>query len=628
MPSLHFLSRTRLATLAAISGALLLAACASAPPAPPLEVKLIAFSDFHGALLSPGRFSENLAGPSPLRPEVGGADALAAHVAQLKAQQPRNVVLAAGDLVSASPMISAFFHDEPTVEALNAIGVEFSAAGNHEFDRGVPELLRLQHGGCKPGDGVPDPNSCRGSTAAPFAGANFQWLAANVIDTARAAPLLPPWAVKRFDGVDLAFVGVTLRSTPNVVMPSAVAGLRFDDEADAVNALLPELRARGIEAIVLLAHQGGAQTGSHKDINACDGDLAGSPLADIVARLDDAVDLVISGHTHMVYNCSASTTDLRVRDAEVDRLPRASGLPNAAGRRVPVVSPGAYARVLSDIDLQLDRGRGEVREVRVRNRLVRRDDGVLESFAPAAASAAAIVAHYEALAAPLAQQVIGHIAAELPNRIDEAGNMPAGELVADAQLAATAAPATGGAQLALMNPGGVRAPGFRFTDGGAVRYGDAFTVQPFGNSLITLTLTGEQLKTVLEQQFAGCRGQTRTRLLIPARSLRYQWSANAACDARIRNLALLADDGSVREHIVDAAGRVLAPQQRYRLTVNSYLAAGGDGFDTFLAAQDALGGGLDIDALAAYLGRFMPPGRAAYAPDAAQGRPARIQRLP
>lgn len=616
----------------AACAALLLAACAGTPPAPVLEVKLIALSDFHGALHSPGRFAERFAAPA--RPAVGGADALAAHVAQLKAGQPQHAVLAAGDLVSASPMVSAFFHDEPAVEALNRIGLEFSAAGNHEFDRGVAELLRLQHGGCRRrAGGDRDPGSCRGpaATAADdraaddsargdnaadgFAGARFQWLAVNVRVAASGETLLPSHAVKRFDGVDVAFVGVSLRGTPDVVMPGALAGLDFGDEAEAVNALVPALRARGIEAIVVLVHQGGSQTGKVQDINGCEGELAGSALADIVARLDDAVDLVIGGHTHAAYNCSAGTT-------------RAGGLPNAAGRRIPVVGPGAYGRVLSDIDLQLERASGQVRAVRVRNRLVRRDDAAGRDFAAHARATARLVAHYEALAAPIAQRVIGRIASELPDRVDAAGNMPAGELVADAQLAATAAPAMGGAQLALMNPGGVRAPGFRFTGQGEVRHGEAFAVQPFGNGLRTLSLSAQQLKDVLEQQFAGCRGQTRTRMLIPAHSLRYAWSASAGCGERIRTVHLVGADGSVRARIVDESGRVLAPQQTYRVTVNSYLAAGGDGFDTFLGGRDAVAGGLDIDALVAYLGRFQPPASPPYAPDASRGRPARIQRLP
>lgn len=607
-------------TLAACA-TLLLAACAGTPPAPApvLDVKLIALSDFHGALHSPGRFGERLGAPAAAHPAVGGADALAAHVAQLKAAQPQHAVLAAGDLVSASPMVSAFFHDEPAVEVLNRIGLEFSAAGNHEFDRGVAELLRLQHGGCRRlAGGARDPNSCRGPAAAAghgFAGARFQWLAANVHVAASGETLLPSHAVKRFDGVDIAFVGVALRSTPDVVMPGTLAGLEFTDEAEAVNALVPALRARGIEAIVVLVHQGGRQRGDVQDINACEGELAGSALADIVARLDDAVDLVIGGHAHAVYNCSAG-------------VPGAGGLPNAAGRRIPVIGAGAYGRVLSDIDLQLERASGEVRAVRARNRLVRRDDAAGGAFAAHAHDAARIVAHYEALAAPLAQRVLGYIASELPNRVDAAGNMPAGELVADAQLAATAAPAAGGAALALMNPGGVRAPGFRFAGKGEVRHGEAFAVQPFGNGLRTLSLSAQQLKDVLEQQFAGCRGQTRTRMLIPAHTLRYAWSASAGCGERIRAVDLLGADGSVRARIVDESGRVLAPQQTFRVTVNSYLAAGGDGFDTFLRGRDAVGGGLDIDALAAYLGRFQPPASPPYAADASRGRPARIQRLP
>ncbi len=625
-----------------LAASVMLSACAALPTtlAPgaahtgTVEVKLIAFGDFHGALLSPGRFAENTAVPVAERAEVGGAAYLAAHVAEMRARNPLHAVLAAGDLVSASAPISAFFHDEPTVEVLNRIGLEFSAAGNHEFDRGVAELLRLQNGGCRMIEDRPMAGSCvppqpghpSPSTAA-FAGARFKWLAANVISAASGAPLLPAWAIKEFDGVALAFIGVTLRSTPRAVIPTAVAGLRFDDEADTVNALLPALRARGIEAIVLIAHQGGRPDAGLHDINGCDGDLRDSAIADIVARLDDAVDLVISAHSHEAYNCSASTEDVRRDGREVRRTPRPSGLPNAAGRRIPVSNAGAYGRVLSEIDLEIERHSGDVRAVRLRNRLVS------HTLAPDA-QVAAIVASYDALAAPLANRVIGAIGAELPNRTDEAGNMPAGELVADAQLAATAAPTAGAAEFAFTNPGGVRAPGFRFASSalgegdGKVTFGEAFAVQPFGNTLVTLELSAQQLKDLLEQQFAGCRGQQRTRILIPSRGLHYQWRQSAGCDQRIRSLQLLADDGSVREQIVDAHGRLLAPQRRYRLTVNSFLAAGGDGFDTLRDGREPRGGGLDIDALAAFFARFHGAEGPPYWPDAATMRTPRIVRLP
>jgi 5'-nucleotidase len=594
---------------ALLAAPLLLAGCAALPPAQPVEVKLIGFNDYHGNLQSPGSFAPNLAVPAAQRVPVGGAAHIAAHVSRLKAQQPNHVVVGAGDMIGATPLISSLFHDEPSVETLNRIGLEFNAVGNHEFDRGSAELLRLQRGGCKlDAQGRVDLNSCQGAkvgTPVPFEGAKFQWLSANVVVTATGQTLLPAYGIKRFQGVPVAFVGMTLKDTPGIVIPTGVAGLEFRDEAATVNALVPQLRAEGIEAIVVLVHEGGVQTGSLQDINQCAGNLQGTPIARIVGQLDDAVDLVLSGHTHAAYNCR---------------------LPNAKGRAIPVSSANAFGRVLSDIDLKLDPATRDVLSVQVTNRLV--DHGI----APDAA-VAGVVRGYEALVAPRAAVVIGSIAAELPNNaVDAACNMPAGELIADAQLAATAAPAFGGAAIALMNRGGVRTPGFTFKQragegDGNVTYGEAFTTQPFGNSLVTMTLSAQQIKDVLEQQFAGCRGQlpTATRLMIPSAGFKYRWNGARACGERVHSVTLTRDGRT--ETLVAANGRVPDPAREYRVTVNSFMASGGDSFGTFTGGKAPLGGALDIDALVDHMARFKAP-NPPYAPGKRpeDGGTPRIQR--
>ena len=564
--------KNRTAALAVI--ALLLAGCAARPPAAPFDVKLIGFNDYHGNLQSPGSFAPNLAVPAAQRVPVGGAEYIAAHVGKLKSQNPQHVVVGAGDMIGATPLISSLFHDEPSVETLNRIGLEFNAVGNHEFDKGSAELLRLQRGGCKlDAQGRVDLNSCQGAkvgTPVPFEGAKFQWLSANVIVSATGRTLLPAYGVKRFRGVPVAFIGMTLKDTPGIVIPTGVAGLEFRDEAATVNALVPKLRAEGIEAIVVLVHEGGVQSGSLQDINECAGNLQGTPVARIVGQLDDAVDLVLSGHTHAAYNCR---------------------LPNAKGRTIPVSSANAFGRVLSDIDLKLDPATRDVIAAQVTNRLV--DHGI-----PPEPTVAGVVRGYEALVAPRAAVVIGSITTELPNNaVDAACNMPAGELIADAQLAATSAPAFGGASIALMNRGGVRTPGFtykqRATEGdGNVTYGEAFTTQPFGNSLVTLTLTAQQIKDVLEQQFAGCRGQlpTATRLMIPSAGFKYRWNGAKACGERVHSVTLTRDGRT--ETLVDAAGRVPEPAREYRVTVNSFMASGGDSFGDFTGGKAPLGGAL------------------------------------
>lgn len=595
-----------------------LVACITPGASRPLmvKVKLIALNDYHGNLESPGSFSAGSDAPVSARQPVGGAEFMAAHVARLKAANPNNVVVAAGDLIGATPMISGLFFDEPAVETLNRIGLEFTSVGNHEFDKGQAELLRLQAGGCKPAPGAADgkaidPNSCRGAvvgTPVPFEGAKFQWLSANVVTRVSGKPLLPAYGIKRFAGVPVAFIGMTLRGTQMIVGQAGVAGLEFRDEVQTVNALVPELRAQGIEAIVVLIHEGGMQSGPNPDINRCQGGLAGSPIAGIVAGFDDAVDLVISGHTHSAYVCS---------------------LPNSRGRAVPVTSANAFGRLLTDIDLSLDPVSRDVVSVQATNLMVTRDPAVIQPD-PVVAG---IVAAYRQLVSGQAARVIGAIAADVPAvPRDAACNVAAGELVADAQLAAARAdahgqgqapgPATGSSagrdqsipSIAFMNRGGLRGAGLMVSQpgkkvDGTVTYGEIFALQPFGNNLVTMSLTAQDIKDLLEQQFAGCRGQsaTATRVLLPSAGFYYRWDGAAACDARISAVTLTTDGRT--ETLVDAQGRVLQPEARYRVTVNNYLADGGDGFSTFLRGRDRSGGPPDVDALADYLAAYKPPNR-------------------
>jgi 5'-nucleotidase len=569
-------------------GLLLSAAATStlaSAPKPPLVVKILALNDFHGQLESPGTFRANATSPAV---PAGGADYLAGYLAAARAANPNTVVVSAGDLLGASPLVSALFHDEPTIEAMNRAGLDFNAVGNHEFDDGKTELLRLQRGGCHPTDTL---NSCRGAdvgTPVPFEGAQFKFLAANVVRQHSGKTVFAPYGVRSFkvDGrsLKMAFIGMTLKDTPQIVSPSGVKGLVFKDEVQTVNALIPQLKASGVEAVVVLLHQGGAQTGpSPVDINACEGGLDGSPIKSIVAGLDGAVDLVITGHTHAAYNCQ---------------------LPVATGKLVSVTSANAIGRVLTDIDVTLDRKTRDVVQVVALNRVVDRSNA---SITPNA-TVADLTAAYKQLAAPIANQVLGSITADVLNSKDAACNMPAGDLIADSQWQATAPADKGGAQLALMNPGGVRSPGFVFAGSdsgegnGNVTYGEAFTVQPFGNALVTLTLSSQQLKDTLEQQFANCFGQgSFGKVLLPSSGVRYEWDNQQACGAKVRNLRI----GQVT--VVDAAGQLPEPLRTWRVTVNSFLADGGDGFTVLKGGTNRLGGGQDIDALSGYLGGFKSP---------------------
>ena len=534
------------AGLVAVAAASLVA-CSSTPQraTQPVNVKLLAINDFHGNLKPPrgGIRIKDPADPSKtIEVAAGGAEHLATAVAQLRANNPNHAFVAAGDLIGATPLLSALFRDEPTIESLNAMGLEISAVGNHEFDKGAAELLRMQRGGCHAGEG------CKGPQ--PFKGASFKYLAASTIDTATGQTILPAYHVKRFEGIPVAFIGLTLKDTPNIVVPSGVAGLRFDDEATSVNRLVPELKAQGIEAIVVLIHEGGMPTG---DYNDCPG-ISG-PIVGIVNKLDKAVDVVISGHTHRAYNC------------RID------------GRLV--TSADKYGTVLSEIDLVLDPKSGDVVQARADNLIVRTD-----RFAKDAVQTRMIEA-YELLAAPLAKRVVGKIAAPLSRDESPAGESPIGQVVADAQLAATRAPGDGGAQIALMNPGGLRANLGAGADG-AVRYEDLFAVQPFYNNLVTMTLTGAQLLEVLEAQWLN---QARPRILQVSRGFAYRWDMAKPPGQRIVPGSVMLDGQPI-----DAAVNL-------RVTVNSFLASGGDGFAAFKQGRDLRTGSMDVDAFEAHIAR-------------------------
>ena len=472
MMNIHFLARSAALACCALG----LAAAATGALAAPVAIKIIGFNDYHGNLETPGTFGSNALIPVASRPAVGGAEYLAAYIAKMKASNVNTVVVGAGDFVGASPLISALFFDEPAVETLNKIGVDFSSVGNHEFDKGKDELRRLQNGGCKLTGGLPDPNSCKGfGSSAPgmFDGAKFKWLSANVIENATGRTLLSPYGIKTFGGVRVAFIGMTLKGTPGIVTPTGVAGLTFHDEATTVNALVPKLRALGVESIVVLVHQGGFQNTLSgvsnqpitSDINGCTGDLKNSDGSDsdiraIVKQFDNAVDLVISGHTHAAYNCSATTTDVRGSSlANAVTTTRSAGIPNKVGRLIPVTSASAFGRAVTEVDLVLDSSTRDVTSVVARNVLIDRSSPAINAEIANNPDVKNIVAAYKAAVSPLSNSVIATITDGMSNSANAAGEMPAGDLIADAQLLATQPANVGGAQSAFMNAGGVRSPG-------------------------------------------------------------------------------------------------------------------------------------------------------------------------
>lgn len=529
-----------------------------------VQVQLLGFNDYHGHLeaSTPG----NLNGVP-----AGGGQYLAAKLNQLRVGEKNSLTVAAGDLIGGTPFLSGLFNDEPSVESLNAMKLDVSSVGNHEFDDGIAELLRMQYGGCHPEDGCYFPDQ-------PYAGADFQWLAANTVSEATGETPLPPYWIKQYENTKVGFIGMTTDETPSLVAQAGILGYDFLDEAATANALVPVLKAQGVEAIVVLLHEGATQTPAPGDINGCVG-FTGA-VAAINAALDPEIDVMVTGHTHQPYNC-------RLNDS--------------AGQPRIVTSAYSFGRVVTEVSLVLDKRTKDVR----RDLSSALNHAVIQSQLTADPAVTAVLAKWSALAGSVGSRPVGVITEDIlrgsvlgvENRAIET---PAGNLVADAQLWATAA---NGAQLALMNPGGVRSD-LTFVSSpagegdGVVTYGEAFTFQPFGNLLVTIPMTGAQIKAVLNEQ---CQPLTSSRPFLHlgvSEGLTYDLSktvvAGKCTGITVSNLRL--------------NGQLIVGGTTYQVTVNNFLADGGDNFVTFrtIAPSLRVGGGEDLAQLVAFFGANSP----------------------
>jgi 5'-nucleotidase len=532
-------------------GAALLAGCAAphalAPiaPAAPIEVQILAINDFHGNIETPpGLVSIAQPDGTMLKARVGGAAQLAAALEKARAGQANSITVAAGDLIGASPFASAHFLDEPTIDAMNLAGLALASVGNHEFDQGSAELLRKQRGGCeKHTTRVP----CQ---LEPFAGARFQYLAANVVGS-DGRTLFPATAIRQVGPIRIGFIGETLKETGTLVSPAGVAGLRFADEAATANALVPGLKAAGADAIVLLIHQGGGLPDAFVE-QGCPG-LAGDILP-ILDKLDPAITTVISGHTHQAYAC------------QLDR----------GGATRLLTSAGKYGYLYSDVRLTFDPATRRLLGEHAANVPVTGQSG-------ADPAVAALVGRYVAAAKPAAERVVGRLAAPL-RKSDGDRESPVADLIADAQLAATRAPERGAADLSFINSGGVRTDLVPNADG-SITYAQIFALEPFGNSLVVRTFTGAKLRALLEQQFADKNGAAgfRPSVLIPSANFSFTYDLSKPAGERI--VAMTLD------------GKPLDPAARYRVTINNFLASGGDGYSVLTEGTDTSDAGLDHDAL-------------------------------
>ena len=508
----------------------------------PVNLRILAINDFHGYLRPPAggiRIADPHERTGKIAVAAGGAEHMATLVKELRQGEKNTIFVAAGDLIGASPFLSAMFHDEPTIESLSMMGLELASVGNHEFDQGKDELKRMQNGGCHPVDHCQGPH--------PFQGATFHYLAASTIETATGKTIFPPYEIREFDGIPVAFIGLTLKATPSIISPTSAAGLQFKDEAETVNALTGELKARGAEAIVVLIHEGGFPTG---DYNECPG-ISG-PIVDIVKKIDSAVDIVVSGHTHQAYVC------------EIE------------GRLV--TSADKFGTLVTTIDVQLDPRTRDVISAKADNVIVR------SSSLPKNPEQSALLSAYDKFAAPIANRRAGTISDTLSRTPNEAGESVLGDIIADAQLAATAAEEKGHAAAAFTNPGGIRTDIVKRNDG-VVNYADVFASQPFRNQLVTLTLTGAQIRNLLEQQWLDPK---RPRILQVSKGFGYNWDASKPYGERVVAASL-----SLNGAPIDPAGS-------YRVTVNNYLFVGGDGFTVLKEAANPQFGVFDVDALYAY----------------------------
>jgi 5'-nucleotidase len=552
------------------------------------DVHVLAFNDLHGNLEAA---TNNIYGHF-----AGGAAYLAKAIKDKQAQYGgRQATVFAGDNIGASPLANGLFFEEPSTIATNLMNVDFASVGNHEFDKGKDELLRIQNGGCSQAGCTGAPYALPGGgTTDVFPGANFQYLDANVVVDATGKTLFPGYATKTFrtdhgnKKLAVGFIGEVLKETPTIVTPTGVAGLSFVDEADAANAIIHDRKTKGIGTWVLVIHQGGAQTGTAA-LNGCAGTLAGSDIARIADKLDPAIKVIVSAHTHNEYRCTITA-------GGVTRL---------------VTSAASFGRILTDLTLTLDDKSGELVQASAENQIVdnalnlRVDSTTIRQPDPSKEDPAvqAVVSQYVTASAPLANQVIGRIQGDLNRNGSPFGESTLGDVIADAQYVATQPAGLGEAQLAFMNPGGIRADLLfnAISSGGEapgeVTYGEAFTVQPFGNSLVTKTMTGDMIRRLLQQQFQNCGGTAPAagRFLQISSTFSYESAPGAAaCEDKIGRMWV--------------NGVLVDPTDSFRVTMNNFLAAGGDGFTVFNEGTDALGGAQDIDALVAYFKAAEPGG--------------------
>jgi 5'-nucleotidase len=518
-----------------------------------LAIQLLGFNDFHGQL-SPKTVSMRMA---------GGAAVFASYLyAAAAGQEDRTLIVHAGDLVGASPPNSALLQDEPSIQFLNLLADRdcrygrarpgcnvVGTLGNHEFDEGSAELLRLLRGGDHPNGPFLE---------SPWRGARAPYVSANVVDAASGEPLIEPYLIKRVHGIGIGFIGAVLKNTPSIVTPTGVAGLSFLDEAEAINRYVKELQAKGVHSLVVVIHQGLTQP-SYEGVTSPTAAAPSGELLDVISRLDPDIDVIVSGHTHQFSNAL---------------------LPNSNGEPVLVTQAFSAGTAYADIDLTIDTASGDVVAKSAQVITTWGDEG--PGLTPDSA-VAELVAQADARVAPLVGQVVAESSAEITRTQNAAGESALGDLIADSQRAAV------GADFGVMNPGGIRAD----LPAGQLTWGQLFTVQPFGNTVVKLTLTGQQIYDLLDQQWGD--PQPAGGRVLQISGFGYSWDSSVA------------EGGARVTEVHDASGTPIDRAGSYSVAANNFIAAGGDNFSVLTLGSDQLGGPVDLDAFIDFLKALPQP---------------------
>ncbi|MCM3670470.1 5'-nucleotidase C-terminal domain-containing protein [Mesobacillus maritimus] len=476
------------------------------------QIQLLGINDLHGQL----NVTRRVAGKN-----AGRVDYLAAYLKQREAENPKNTLyVQAGDMIGASPPVSALLQDEPTIEVLDKLGFDIGTVGNHEFDEGLNELKRLINGGTH-------------EITGNFAGSKAPWVVANVVGKKTNEPILPPYKILKVNGMPVAFIGVVYSETPSIVVPSGVAGLKFTDEVEAINRYIPEIKKQGVKAIVVLAHNPGS--------SGPNGENPTGELVELAKGVDDEVDIIFGGHNHAYMN---ATVDNKL-----------------------LVQSYSYGTAFSDVDIEIDPKTKDI--VSKRAEIVTTFHEGIEPDT----EISQLLSEYEMEVEPIVNQVIGSTSVDLTAARNENGESIMGNLVADAQRQAM------GTDIALMNPGGIRADLLA----GDIRWGDIYTVQPFNNDLVKMTMTGQQIIDVLNQQWAGTNP-----IMLQISGFTYTWDGRESAGNKV-----------VQVQLPD--GTSLDPNSTYTVTVNLFLADGGDGFTVFKKGKDREVGPVDLDALVDFI---------------------------